>query len=51
MGKIASGFTGLFKSKAAQEKPAYDTFSVGIYKGDSYKEVNEAAKVLLVKGS
>jgi len=51
LGKLASGITGLFKSKAAQEKPAYDTFNVGIYKGDSYQEVNESAKVLLVKGS
>lgn len=51
LGKLASGFTGLFKSKAATEKPAFDTFSVGIYKGDSYQEVNESAKVLLAKGS
>jgi len=51
LGKIASGLTGFFKSKPAQEKPAFDTFSVGIYKGDSYAEVNESAKVLLVKGS
>jgi len=51
LSKITTGFKNFFKPVPLVTKPFSDTFSVVIYKGDNYKELNETGKNGLSRGS